>query len=168
MLEALRLLEEPSLRGPSSAIGVPFAAAAADSDDDDPFAGIPAEYVEDVAAEFAETSGEGPDADECDSAAAAAEEADPAHGEEESDPDGEAAVLEAAAAAAVVPAAGLFDAAAYAAAIVDDKGYVTCPVPPWGELTHVGQITSWPKYKPLEKTVLQLQMQRTLAVQNAG
>ena len=151
MLEALRLLEEPSLRGPSSAIGVPFAAAAADSDDDDPFAGIPAEYVEDVAAEFAETSGEGPDADECDSAAAAAEEADPAHGEEESDPDGEAAVLEAAAAAAAVPAAGLFDAAAYAAAVVDDKGYVTCPVPPWSELTYVGQITSWPKDKPLEK-----------------
>ena len=150
MLEALRLLEEPSLRGPSSAIGVPFAAAAAASDDDEPFAGIPAEHVEGVAAEFAGTSGEGPEADECDSAAAAAEEADPAHGEEESEPDGEAAVLEAAAAAAIVPAAGLFDTAAYAAAVVDDKVYVTCPVPPWSELTHVGQITSWPKDKPLE------------------
>ena len=58
---------------------------------------------------------------------------------------------ETAAAEAVVPAAGLFDAAAYAAAVVDEKGYVTCPVPPWSELLQVGQITSWPKTKPPEK-----------------
>ncbi len=56
MLEALYLLEVPCLRGTSPAIGVPFAAAATDSDDDS-FAGIPAEYVEDVAAKFAETLG---------------------------------------------------------------------------------------------------------------
>ena len=154
MLEALHLLEGPSWRGPSSAIEGPFAAdedTDDDDDDDDPLAGIPAEFVEDFAAELAETLGEGPDADEGDSAAAAAEAAGPADIEDESDPDCEAAVLEAAAAEAVVPAAGLFDAVAYAAAVVDEKGYVTCPVPPWSELLQVGQITSWPKTKPPEK-----------------
>jgi hypothetical protein len=100
---------------------------------------------------LAETLGEGPDADEGDSAAAAAEAAGPADIEDESDPDCEAAVLGAAAAEAVVPAGGLFDAVAYAAAVVDEKGYVTCPVPPWSELLQVGQITSWPKTKPPEK-----------------
>lgn len=155
MLEALHLLEGRPWRGPSSAIGMPVAAAAEEGDDDgsdddnDPFYGIPAEYVEDVAAEFAETLGVGPDADECDSAEAVAEEAGPAH--EESDPDGEAVVVEAAAAAAVVAAAWVFDEAAYAAAVVDAKGFVTCPVPPWCDLVQVGKITSWPKDLPLAK-----------------
>ena len=44
------------------------------------------------------------------------------------------------------------DAAAFAAAaVVDENGYVICPLPPWDALPSVGRITSWPDHVPLER-----------------
>ena len=70
-----------------------------------------------------------------------------------SNPDAEAAAFEDVAAdsggaALDVP---LDLGALAAAAVLDSRGWVTSPVPPWNDLPSIGAVTTWPKTVSLEK-----------------
>jgi hypothetical protein len=117
-------------------------------DEDRPMAGFPADFAGDVAAELAE---------ECGLFEAAVADLDEAlnpvsaDAGAESDAEAEAIALE----EPVAVAAGIDGQAAAAvpaaeAAVVDEGGWVSCPVEPWCRLGSVGRITTWPATKAMK------------------
>ena len=77
----------------------------------------------------------------------------PGEAGEESDAEVEVAALDAVAAAADAPAVPIWESAAVFAdaAVIDSKGFVSCPLPPWNALPIIGRITVFPDHGPLEK-----------------
>ena len=154
VLDVLRLLEEPALPSfAASAFGEPFEA---ENDDDELLPGIPEDFREDAAAELAESLGFDGEAEAATVLAVnpfgEAGDAEPA-ADGESNPDAEAAAFEDVAAGEVGAVGDLpLDLGALAAAaVIDNRGYVTSPVPPWDALTSIGTIQSWPMRVPLER-----------------
>ena len=156
LLGLLRLLEGPVLPGPAAlAFGVPYEAESSE-ESDELLPDFPEDFREDAAAELAESLGF--DVEE-EAASVLAGDSFGEAGEPEpaadvaSNPDAEAAAFEDVAAdsggaALDVP---LDLGALAAAAVLDSRGWVTSPVPPWNDLPSIGAVTTWPKTVSLEK-----------------